>query len=85
MRPRLDAWLERKDPRMRLFDADTGLDILRLGPDQVRELIDSGVFCPHDLAHSSAHCAELILQLEDLSAGRRDPTRLRVPSYLGRS
>ncbi len=42
MRLSIDAWLERKDPRIRLINAETGEVIFRWGPQQVRQLIDAG-------------------------------------------
>ena len=53
MQLQVDAWLERKDPLIRLMDAESGRELVRLGSDVVRELIDSGEICPQELAIES--------------------------------
>jgi len=81
MRVSIDAWLERRDPQIRLVDAETGREIMRFGPEQVRELMDSGEICSCDFDDCACSCEEL-LELAFFSiADGRDPTRLRVPAY----
>ena len=65
---RIDAWLERKNPRIRLLDADSGRELFRLGAEQVRELMESGEFCPADF-ENDVHCAEVIVLLRQQMAG----------------
>ncbi len=38
----IDAWLERKDPILRLLNADTGKEIFRCSCDQLQPLLESG-------------------------------------------
>ena len=64
MRLSIDAWLERRDPRLRLIDVDSGREILRLGEAQVRDLMESGDLCPGELSCLSSPCAELVALLE---------------------
>ena len=70
MRLTIDAWLERRNPRIRLLDADTGQEIQRLDSDQVHALVDSGELCPDDLA-DAADCIERIVLLLALIEDRR--------------
>ncbi len=49
MRCQIDAWLERKDPLIRVIDADTGWEIMHLDAEQVNALMESGDICPSDL------------------------------------
>ncbi len=76
----IDAWLERKDPRIRLYDSDTGLEIVCLGPNEVREMVESGDICLSDV-DNEAPCSELIDLLQDRIARHRDPTSLRLALY----
>lgn len=78
MRLSIDAWLERKDPRIRLIDAETGEVIFRWGPQQVRELIDTGDLCVSDIDQDCLPCREVIELIEELSSGQRVPLRERM-------
>lgn len=42
MRCVIDAWLERKDPCLRLLDAETGLEIIRCNAGWIIPLLESG-------------------------------------------
>lgn len=64
MRLSIDAWLERKDPQVRLLDADSGRELMCLGPEAVREMIDAGDLYPLDLMDELAFCPELFVLLE---------------------
>lgn len=79
----INAWLERKDPRISLIDADTGHEIVRLESEQVQELMESGDLCLLDLKETSYPCIELLALLKEQLILQRDPTRLRMPSYMG--
>jgi hypothetical protein len=61
----VDAWLERKDPMIRVIDADTGWEFLRLEAKQVHELMESGDLCPSDLENDVTSCAALIALVEE--------------------
>jgi hypothetical protein len=63
MRLTIDAWLERRNPRIRLLDADTGQEIQRLDSDQVHALVDSGELCPDDLADAADSIERIVLLL----------------------
>ena len=80
----IDAWLERRNPRISLLDADTGQELVRLGSEQVRELMESGDLCHRDLQDASYPCFELLALLKELLILQRDSTMLRVPAYIGR-
>jgi len=45
MRCIIDAWLERKDPCLRLLDAETGLEIIRCNAAWIVPLLESGELC----------------------------------------
>ena len=49
MRAIIDAWVERHDPLVRLLDADTGAELLRWGPEQVRLMLEEGTLWLPDL------------------------------------
>ena len=83
MRLTIDAWLERRDPRIRLLDADTGQEIPRLDADQVHELFESGELCPGDLA-DTADCIERIVLLLALMEDRRCVRRDTAAGGAGR-
>ena len=78
----IDAWLERKDPCVRLIDTETGQELLSLRAEQVRLLMDSGDLCPGDLSENHPFCEELIEFLEHQLPVPRDPTRLWVPDSM---
>ena len=61
----IDAWLERKDPQIRLIDAGTGQEVFRLGTGQVRALIDSGELYTKDLEEASLSCSELFYLMSE--------------------
>ena len=77
MRLSIDAWLERTEPRIRLIDAETGLEILHLGPAQVEELMNSGDICLHDMDDSTALCSALFSLLEQQTTDRLATNRHR--------
>jgi hypothetical protein len=83
MRLCIDAWLERRDPRISLIDASTGKEFVRLGSEQIRELMESGDLCIDDLKNASYPCIELLALLKERMVLQRDPTYLRMPSYMG--
>lgn len=85
MHVNIDAWLERRDPQIRLVDADTGREIMRIGADQVRKLMDCGDLCPCDFDDPSCSCEELLALAHISMVDGRDPTRQRVPAYMGYS
>lgn len=64
----IDAWLERKDPMLRIIDADTGWEFLHLGPKQIHALIESGDLSPSDFESDFASCAALIALVEEWAA-----------------
>ena len=49
MRLKIDAWLERKDPYLRVFDADTGRELVRWEVTQLRDMLDRGEICLADI------------------------------------
>jgi hypothetical protein len=61
----IDAWLERRDPLIRVLDAKTGMEFLHLGAEQVYELMESGDLCPSDLESDVTSCAALIALVEE--------------------
>jgi hypothetical protein len=69
MRLNVDAWLERKQPRIRVVDVDTGLEVVYLGPEQVQALMDSGAICLGDMDDNSSFCTALFSVLEQEAAG----------------
>ena len=76
----LDAWLERRDPCVRVMDHRSGKEVFRLTPERVQELIESGDLDPADLENST-YCLELINDLKARVTFVSDPTRLRAPTY----
>jgi hypothetical protein len=78
----IDAWFERRDPVIRIRDAQTGREILCLEAEQVHALMESGDICVSDLENRPASCAELIALAKRQAVVRNDPTRLRVRDYL---
>ncbi|MAY38282.1 MULTISPECIES: hypothetical protein [Spongiibacter] len=46
----IDAWLERKDPQLRLLNSDTGREHCRLSGESLEELISSGELDPAELS-----------------------------------
>jgi len=79
----IDAWLERKDPHIRLIDRQSGQEILRLEPEQVRHLMESGEICLDDLQNGASLCTEL-LQLIEQTPVRRVPIQIHAPAYVWR-
>lgn len=61
----VDAWLERKDPMLRVIDADTGREFLHLDAEQINDLIESGDLCPSDLENDVTSCTALIALVEE--------------------
>ena len=80
----IDAWLERREPRIRLFDQESGREILRIGPDQVRELMASGDLSLPDIATEAIHSNDLLDLLYQRLAEQHDPCCRRLPAYMGR-
>lgn len=70
-----DAWLERRQPQIRLIDADTGLEVLYLGPEQVQALMDSGDICLGDFDDSYLLCTALFSLLEQEAMDRMETKR----------
>lgn len=83
MKLSINAWLERRDPRICLIDADSGDEVFRLESEQVRELMDTGDLCLFDFKERSYPCLELLALLKERMVLQRDPTWLRMPSYIG--
>lgn len=49
MRCVIDAWLERRNPYLRLLDAETGQEILRCGAGWIIPLLESGELTLDDI------------------------------------
>jgi hypothetical protein len=77
----IDAWFERIDPIIRVRDAKTGRELLRLEAEQVQALMESGDICVSDLESASTQCAELVALAKQQTIYRNDPSRLRVRDY----
>jgi hypothetical protein len=77
----IDAWFERIDPIIRVRDAKTGRELLRLEAEQVQALMESGDICVSDLESGSTQCAELVALAKQQTIYRNDPSRLRVRDY----
>ncbi len=58
MRCVIDAWLERRDPCLRLLDAETGEEILRCGTAWVRPLLESGALSLEEIQDEGLSYAE---------------------------
>lgn len=82
MRFVIDAWLERKNPSVGLLDAETGREVMRLGPRQVRELMESGDLWEGDFRERYSIQQDVLDWLEECMEDYSDPTRLRAPDYL---
>jgi hypothetical protein len=68
MQLQIDAWLERRDPLIRVIDADSGREFLHLGPKQIHELMESGDICPSDLGSDFSSYVALIALVEERAA-----------------
>jgi hypothetical protein len=78
---KLDAWLERKTPLIRVINADTGEEVYRLDAVQIRNLMDSGDLWEGDLRNVAGITDELPSFLKGAQTETRDPTSLRLPVY----
>ncbi len=58
MRCVIDAWLERKDPCLRLLDAESGQEILRCGASWIVPLLESGELTLEDIQDERLSYAE---------------------------
>ncbi|MEE9357952.1 hypothetical protein [Candidatus Vondammii sp. HM_W22] len=56
------------------MDADTGREIMRIGADQVRKLMDCGDLCPYDFDDPSCSCGDLLALVHISIADGRDLT-----------
>ncbi|TVO76756.1 hypothetical protein [Sedimenticola selenatireducens] len=69
MRCIIDAWLERRDPCLRLLDADTGKEILRCGTGWIIPLLESGELSLDDIQDEGLSYGERLgLSLEGSTA-----------------
>lgn len=65
----IDAWLERRDPCLRLLDADTGKEILRCGAGWIIPLLESGELSLEDIQDEGLSYSERLgLSLEGSTA-----------------
>ncbi|MDF1527708.1 MAG: hypothetical protein P1R74_01150 [Sedimenticola sp.] len=65
MRCVIDAWLERRDPCLRLLDAETGQEILRCGAGWIIPLLESGELSLDDIQDEGLSFSERLgLSLE---------------------
>ena len=45
----INAWLERKDPQIRILDGDNASLLMQCGPELTRRLLERGEVCIEDL------------------------------------
>ncbi|MGD2118094.1 MAG: hypothetical protein PVG66_07035 [Chromatiales bacterium] len=83
MRLTVDAWLERRNPRIRLLDSVTGQEVLQIGSERLRDLMEAGDLCLADLEPNDHLPEELIDVLLQQLADRRARFQRRLPSYIG--
>lgn len=78
----LDAWLEQKNPRLRIVDAGSNVVVLDWNESVLRPLLDSGEICPKDFnnpckSEIQGLIRELFLlacRMEISALGQRDST-----------
>lgn len=70
----IDAWLERRDPRIRVIDNETGRELLCLGPERVHEMMDNGDIYADDFTEATS--IELLGLLGRLLTNSRDAERM---------
>ncbi len=60
----IDAWLERREPRLRVLDRKTGVVLRQWDAEALRKWCDSGEFCLEDLQYSDpAELKRLVSEL----------------------
>ncbi len=67
MRLQIDAWLERRDPLIRVIDADSGREFLHLGPEQSMNLWSLEIYAKRSRERFSSYAA-LIALVEERAA-----------------
>jgi len=63
----IDAWLERRDPVLRVFDTDSGAELMRWTGDALRDMLDNGELLLQDLHDVSLSLSERLGLTRDLS------------------
>ena len=68
----IDAWLERKDPLIRLLNAETGREIFRCSSERLQPLLESGQLSIEDIEDEELDAYDRLgLGLIDDRTGKR--------------
>lgn len=59
----IDAWLERKDPELRVTLRNTGVVLLHWHSDELRPMLESGLLNPDDFCCCQGREKELVREL----------------------
>ncbi len=59
----IDAWLERKDPCLRVIDAEDGRVVMQIEGDRLQQMMDQGDLDPSELMQSRSNLKNLVRPL----------------------
>ncbi|KEA63235.1 hypothetical protein ADIMK_2759 [Marinobacterium lacunae] len=59
----IDAWLERKDPELRVTLRNTGVVLLHWHSEELKPMLESGLLNPHDFCCCQGKEKELVREL----------------------